>query len=106
MASINELTRAELDQLKGLAVVEFGANWCGYCQDAQSSIAAALAQYPQITHIRIEDGKGQRLGRTYLVKLWPTLIFLKNGIENSRLIRPAESQIIVYHLDALASMPS
>lgn len=85
-----EPTRAELDALKGPAVLEFGAPWCGYCQAAQPRIAAALSRHPDVQHLKIEDGKGRRLGRSYQVKLWPTLIFLKDGKEIERLVRPGE----------------
>ena len=103
MESDNQVKRADLDMLKGPAVVEFGATWCEYCQAAQPIIAAALVKYPNVNHIKIEDGKGQRLGRTYTVKLWPTLIFLKDGIESSRLVRPTDTASITAALDALAS---
>jgi thioredoxin 1 len=96
------MDRAELDQLKGPAVIEFGATWCGYCQAAQAIIAGALAHYPLVPHIKIEDGKGQRLGRTYAVKLWPTLIFLQDGTEVIRIVRPTDSQMITDALNALA----
>lgn len=97
------MTRADIDQSTGALVVEFGATWCGYCQAAQPIIAAAFAHYPDIKHIKIEDGKGQRLGRSYAVKLWPTLVFLKDGVEISRLIRPNDSKMIV---DALGEISS
>jgi thioredoxin 1 len=103
MDSAPQVKRADLDLLKGAAVVEFGASWCGYCQAAQPDIAAALIKYPNVHHIKIEDGRGQRLGRTYAVKLWPTLIFLKDGIEISRLVRPADTASITIVLDALTS---
>ena len=95
----DQLSRSDLDQLKGLAIIEFGASWCGYCQAAQPIIAAAIVKYPNVHYIKIEDGKGQRLGRTYAVKLWPTLIFLKNGVEVSRLVRPSQTAVII---DALS----
>ena len=96
----NKIERAELDQRKGATVVEFGATWCGYCQAAQPIITAALAQHPLVRHIKIEDGKGQRLGRTYAVKLWPTLIFLKDGTEVSRIVRPTDIQMMTDALKA------
>ena len=97
----NKLKRADLDLLKGPAVIEFGASWCEYCQAAQPIIAAAFVKHPNVNHIKIEDGRGQRLGRTYAVKLWPTLIFLKDGIEISRLVRPTDTASIANALNEL-----
>jgi hypothetical protein len=56
--------------------------------------AAAFAAYPLMPHIKIEDGKGRRLGRLFGVKLWPTLVFLNNGKEIARLVRPVNSTLI------------
>lgn len=89
-----EPKRAEIDSLVGPALLEFGAPWCGYCRAAQPLIAAALSEYPPMRHIKIEDGKGRRLGRSFGVKLWPTLVFLKDGKELDRLVRPADSAMI------------
>lgn len=96
------ITQQELESLAGATLIEFGADSCGYCQAAQVLIAAALKPYPAITHIKIEDGKGQRLGRAYGVKLWPTLLFLKNGIEITRLVRPSDSKTIAAALNAIS----
>jgi thioredoxin 1 len=95
--------RDVIDALQGSAMLEFGTGWCGYCQAAQPIIESALARYPNTQHIKIEDGKGQRLGRSYAVKLWPTLIFLKDGIEIKRLVRPASAGAIVEALAEIAN---
>ena len=83
-----EPTRAEIDALSAPTVLEFSTAWCGHCQAAQPFIAAAFADYPQISHIKVEDGRGRPLGRSFGVKLWPTLVFLKYGKEVARLVRP------------------
>ena len=83
-----EPTRTEIDALNEPTVLEFGTAWCGYCQEARPLIAAAFAGYPQISHLKVEDGRGRPLGRSFGVKLWPTLVFLKNGKEVARLVRP------------------
>ena len=85
-----EPKRAEVDALEGLTVVEFGSPWCGYCRRAQPLIAEALAAHPHVRHIKIADASGRRLGRSFKVKLWPTLVFLKDGKEAARLVRPAD----------------
>jgi thioredoxin 1 len=102
MNQLNQMDRAELDKLHGVAVIEFGATLCVYCQASQALIADALAHYSLVTHIKIEDGKGQRLGRTYAVKLWPTLILLKDGKEVARIVRPIDTQIITDALKKIA----
>ena len=87
-------TRAELDGLLGPTVVEFGTDWCGHCNAAQPLIAAALVARTDVRHLKIEDGSGRPLGRSFTVRLWPTLIFLKNGVEAARLVRPRDSSAV------------
>ena len=80
--------RAEIDALPGFALLEFGVDWCPHCQAAQAVIEEALQAQPELPHIKIEDGAGRRLGRTFRVKLWPTLILLRDGKELGRVVRP------------------
>lgn len=89
-----EPARLEIDQLTGATVVEFGTPWCGYCMAAQAPIAQALSAHPEVRHIKVEDGKGQPLGRSFRVKLWPTLVFMRDGREVARLVRPADAASI------------
>lgn len=84
-----EPTREEIDATSGLVALEFGTSWCGYCQAARPLIEQALASHPAVRHISIEDGKGRILGRTFGVKLWPTLVLLRDGREVARLVRPS-----------------
>jgi thioredoxin 1 len=81
-------TREEIDATRGPILLEFGTGWCGHCQAAAPIISEALAQFPSVQHIKIEDGPGRPLGRSFRVKLWPTAIFLKDGAELTRAVRP------------------
>ena len=89
----SEPTRDEIDQLPGPAVLEFGAPWCGHCQALAPELKELLDARPQIQHIRIEDGKGKRLGRSFRVKLWPTLVFLRDGQALLQVARPSQAEV-------------
>ncbi|NGM87277.1 thioredoxin family protein [Parapusillimonas sp. SGNA-6] len=90
----NEPTREIIDATRGPLVLEFGAPWCGICRAAQPLIARALDAFPDVAHLKIEDGSGRRLGRSFKIKLWPSLIFLRDGQEVSRLVRPLSAEVI------------
>ena len=64
----------------------------GWCP--QPLIAAALSKQPRVRHLKIEDGPGQALGRSFRVKLWPTLVRMRNGAEIARAVRPLRADDI------------
>lgn len=96
-----EPERTAVDALRGASLLEFGTPWCGHCQRAQPLIEAALAAHPGVEHIKVEDGPGRPLGRSYRVKLWPTLVFLRDGQEVARLVRPQAGQEIAQALEKI-----
>jgi len=81
-------TLKQVSELLGDAILEFGAPWCGHCQAAQPAVLEVLTEHSELLHIKVYDGKGKRLGRAFRVKLWPTLILLRDGKEVARLVRP------------------
>lgn len=101
--AVDAPARAEIDTLPGATVLEFGTDWCGHCQAAQPLIARAFDAHPQVRHIKVEDGKGRPLGRSFRVTLWPTLIFLRDGREHARLVRPDDSAEIRDAMAAIAA---
>jgi thioredoxin 1 len=97
---MTEPTRDEVDAWPGVTVLEFGASWCSICQAARPTIDRALAATPGVRHRWIEDGKGLRLGRSFRVTLWPTLVLLRDGVELARAVRPntdAELRALLAH---------
>ena len=96
-----EPKREEVDAMPGPTLVEFGNAWCGHCRRAQPLIAAALASHPKVRHIKVADASGKRLGRSFKVKLWPTLVFLRDGKESAKLVRPASAGEIEQALEQI-----
>jgi thioredoxin 1 len=95
----------EVGRWAGPVLLEFGNAWCGHCRAAQPLVQAALGEHPGVRHVRIADASGRRLGRSFRVKLWPTLVFLRDGAEIDRLVRPREVEPIraaLHRIDAAA----
>lgn len=89
----SEPTRADIDSRHGSLLLEFGSPGCGHCRLAAPLVEQALAaQAVPVPHLRVVDGPGQPLGRSFHVKLWPTLVFLRDGREVARLVRPRDPQ--------------
>ena len=86
-------TREEIDRGPGLVLLEFGTGWCGFCRAAAPRVSSLLSEHPQIRHVKVEDGPGQPLGRSFRVKLWPNLVFLKDGVVIRQLARPSDTEL-------------
>ncbi|TXF98971.1 thioredoxin family protein [Massilia arenae] len=90
----NQPERSTIDATPGLVALDFGANWCGYCRAAEPLIEQALADHPAARHIKVEDGPGRPLGRSFRIKLWPTVVVLKDGQEVARVVRPVDADAV------------
>lgn len=97
----NAPSREMIDALPGAALLEFGTDWCGFCLGSAPIVAKALAVHPAVKHLQVEDGRGRALGRSFQVKQWPTLIFLANGKEVARLVRPTDGDAVARSLAAI-----
>lgn len=86
--------RARIDALAGVTLLEFGTDWCPICQGAQPLIREVVGEHPGLRHIKVEDGPGRPLGRSFRIKLWPSLILLKDGVEVDRVVRPRDVEEI------------
>jgi thioredoxin 1 len=86
------ITREDLSHTEGPVLLEFGANACGICGGFSPKLEALMREFPQVNHLRIEDGRGKPLGRSFHVKLWPTLVFLRDGEVVKQVSRPTPEE--------------
>ncbi|HEV7501003.1 MAG TPA: thioredoxin family protein [Vicinamibacteria bacterium] len=86
-------TREDIDGGKGLVVLEFGTDWCGFCRAAAPEVESFVRQNPAVRHLKVEDGPGRPLGRSFRVRLWPSLVFLRDGAVVRQLSRPSASDL-------------
>ncbi|WP_447939192.1 thioredoxin family protein [Pseudoxanthomonas mexicana] len=98
-----EPLRSEVESMPGVIVLEFGAPWCGHCHAAQPLLRDLLGEYPDAVHLKVEDGKGRPLGRSFGVTLWPTVIVVEQGEELARAVRPTTVDDLRSLHDALSA---
>jgi len=118
-------TREAVAAMPGSVVIEFGVDWCPHCQQAAGpvsmALAAALADVRAVAgaaaptgagvaaaadtlqYLRLEDERARPLGRSFKVKLWPTLLFLQDGVEMARVVRPTTAAEVIAGLEHLGS---
>jgi thioredoxin 1 len=88
-----EPARAEVDRLPGPVLLEFGTDWCPHCRAVQPVLRALLEEFPNVRHVKVSDGRGRPLGRSFRVKLWPNLVFLRDGRVVRQLARPDAGEV-------------
>ncbi len=86
-------SREEIDAAPGLVLLEFGTDWCPICRALQPYVTDLLGRHPQVRHVKVEDGPGRPLGRSFRVRLWPNLVFLKDGAVVRQLARPTAAEL-------------
>src|SRR5215470_19662851 len=96
-------TREEIDHTSGLVLLEFGTDWCGICRALAPQVERLVATHPDVRHVKVEDGPGLPLGRSFGVKLWPTLVFLRDGQAFRQLVRPTVAEVRAALADLTAS---
>ena len=86
MAVIN-LTNENFDETiaKGAVLVAFGAGWCAPCQMIADSLAELAEEYDGRAVIAtVETGANPELAEKMKIRLLPTIISYKNGVQSEK----------------------
>ncbi|MBQ8183837.1 MAG: thioredoxin [Clostridia bacterium] len=82
----NENFADEILNGKGIALVDFYADWCGPCQMVAPIVAEIANERADITVGKINVDEAGEIAMKYDVMSIPTLIVFKDGKEQSRIV--------------------
>jgi len=72
--------QAEVEQHKGLVVVDFWAEWCGPCRVIAPVLEQLAVEYTgKLKVTKVDVDANQQTGMRFNVRSIPTLMFFKDG---------------------------
>ena len=69
-----------------IAVLKFEATWCGPCKQLTKTVASLETEYPELEFWAIDIDDCPELAKQFQVKKIPTLVIVKGGVEQERVI--------------------
>lgn len=83
---MKEIEGGDLTGVKGTALVDFNADWCGPCQAQAPILEELAAELPDVQFLSVNIDKNPDLAAQYSVSSIPCLVILQDGVEQDRLI--------------------
>ena len=81
-------SREDIDRGTGLVLLEFGTDWCPICRALAPYVNALVEKHPQVRHVKVEDGPGRKLGRSFRVQALAQPRVPRDGKVVRQLVRP------------------
>ena len=90
--------------LKGNVVLKFYADWCGPCKVLKPVVDELKDENKETNFqdIDVDTKEGKEVASTYGVRSLPTIVFVREGKEVSKLIGGQSKEIIQQHIDMLS----
>ncbi|CAB4256459.1 similar to Saccharomyces cerevisiae YGR209C TRX2 Cytoplasmic thioredoxin isoenzyme of the thioredoxin system which protects cells against oxidative and reductive stress [Maudiozyma barnettii] len=84
--SADEFKTALTDAGSKLVVVDFYATWCGPCKMIAPMVEKFSEQYNDATFLKLDVDAIPALAQEYEISAMPTLVFIKNGKEVTKVV--------------------
>ncbi|PYO36341.1 MAG: thioredoxin [Gemmatimonadetes bacterium] len=87
LAVTDDTFGAEIEQHKGLALVDFWATWCGPCHMVAPIVEQLAAEYNGKLKVgKLDVDQNQRTSMRFNVRSIPTILFFKDGAHVDTLV--------------------
>lgn len=77
-----------------LKVVDCWAAWCSPCRVMDASLVSVEQKYQQVEFVKVDVGKNPKFAKKHNIVGIPTLLFMKDEKEVSRIVGAVPSYII------------
>lgn len=77
-----------------LKVIDCWATWCQPCRVLDASLLGIKEKYQQVEFEKVNVGENPKFAKEHNIVGIPTLLFIKNGKEVSRIVGAVPSYII------------
>ena len=71
--------KTEVEECKGLVVIDLYADWCGPCRMLAPVLAELEGEYPDVKFCKINVDNDPELAKTFNVKNIPMVAFVKDN---------------------------
>ena len=84
MIELNKINIQNEIKNNQILVVDFGAEWCGPCQDLAQVFGNIGKNIKDVKFAKVDLAKDESLGESYKIKNYPTVVIFKQGKEAKR----------------------
>ena len=67
-------------------LIDFYADWCGPCKILSPIVEEVSSQYEDVKFVKIDIDSNQDIANDYMITSIPTLVYIKNGEEQNRVL--------------------